>query len=325
MSFQKIDQKEINKLKNLYNTKLKELKSENQILKIQLEDKIETLKINQDLLLSTIENMNRINNIENKNNNIIKNLKEKSKIILEKLSLLIEAKAEKGKKIDILQKEMPLIQEKIVEKINIINNQSEIKNKEIFSEDTIIKKLKLDLDKIRRNAFFKKARTEILVAPPSKSSLEINSELICAKDVFSKASKLHQEKKKKSDDLWREEKNLKDEMNKLKNNIIKEKNINKDEQNFFLEEIGYNILPENYEKEEEEESEESEQSSDDDNNGENNGDKKKKEKEIKNLNEQYNKLEKKIEDYEKKINEYKKIYRKLKNKIGNFRQDGKKK
>ena len=234
MSFQKIDQKEINKLKNLYNTKLKELKSENQILKIQLEDKIETLKINQDLLLNTIQNMNNINNIENKNNNIIKNLKEKSKILLEKLSLLIEAKAEKGKKIDILQKEMPLIQEKIVEKINIINNQSEIKNKEIFSEDTIIKKLKLDLDKIRRNAFFKKARTEILVAPPSKSSLEINSELICAKDVFSKASKLHQEKKKKSDDLWREEKNLKDEMNKLKNNIIKEKNINKDEQNFFF-------------------------------------------------------------------------------------------
>ena len=233
MSSQKIDSKSLNKLRNLYNSKLKELKSENEKLKFKLIDKKETLKLNQDLLIDVLQNFSPTKQgneeedededkmRENTNNNNIKQMKEKSKTINEKISLLIEEKTEKEKNIYLLKKEIPVIQEKIIEKINAISLQSEQKNKETNSQESSIKKLKSDLDKIRRNAFFKKARTEILVAPPSKTSVEMNLELINTQQIFSKASKLHQEKKKKSEEIWRKEKNLKDEMNKLKNNIIK--------------------------------------------------------------------------------------------------------
>jgi hypothetical protein len=249
---------------------------------------------------------------------------ERSKILHKKISTLIEEKTEKEKSIYLLQKEIPMIQEKIIEKINILYSQSEQKTKENHNLDTTIKKLKQDLDKIRRNAFFKKARTEILVAPPSKSSVEINLELINTQQILSKASKLHQEKKKKSEEIWRKEKNLKEEMNRLKTSIINEKEINKEEQNEFLEEIGYNLMPEKYEREEEEESEDSEQSSDDDKTNRGGGDKKKKEKELKNLKDETSKLQKKIEEYESKINEYKKIYRNYKTDIEKIKLKSKK-
>ena len=312
MSLSKISQKEINKLRSLYHSKLDELKKENKILKYQLEDKKETLKLNQELLygtlLSLLEN-SEDEEIIGKDNNI-KDLIEKSKIINDKLSFLIKEKTERVKKMDIIKKEIPIIQGKIIEQINTLNSQSEQKNKEIFSEENIIKKLKLDLDKLRRNAFFKKARTEILVAPPTKSSVEINIEYMNTKNVFSKASKMHTEKKKKSDDIWRNVKNLKDEMIKLKNNKLKEEKISKEEQAHYLKEIGYKIDAEKFQKEEEEESEDSD-SSDEDNSDGGGGDKKKKEKELKNLQEQLSKLQKKFTDYEKKINEYKITYKKL--------------
>jgi hypothetical protein len=326
MSFPKISQKEINKLRSLYNTKLVELKNENKKLKVQLEDRKETFKLNQELLYNTLQSLSE--NSENeeiigKDNNNLQTLIEKSKIINDKLSLLIKEKTEKGKKMDIIKKEIPVIQEKILEQISILNTQSEQKNKEISSEDNIIKKLKLDLEKLRRNAFFKKARTEILVAPPTKNSVETNIELINTKNVFSKASKMHQEKKKKSEECWRSEKNLKDEMIKLKNNRLKENKIDKKDQVSYLREIGYNPLAEKYEKEEEEESEESEQSSSDDNSDGGGGDKKKKEKELKNLQEQLSKLQKKFNDYEKTINDYKKIYKDFKSKFEKLKSDDK--
>ena len=325
MSFPKISQKEINKLRSLYNTKLVELKNENKKLKVQLEDRKETFKLNQELLYNTLQSLSE--NSENeeiigKDNNNLQTLIEKSKIINDKLSLLIKEKTEKGKKMDIIKKEIPVIQEKILEQISILNSQSEQKNKEISSEDNIIKKLKLDLEKLRRNAFFKKARTEILVAPPTKNSVETNIELINTKNVFSKASKMHQEKKKKSEEFWRTEKNLKDEMIKLKNNRLKENKIDKKDQVSYLREIGYNPLAEKYDKEEEEESEESEQSSSDDNSDGGGGDKKKKEKELKNLQEQFSKLQKKFNDYEKKINEYKITYKDYKSKIEKLKSEG---
>ena len=315
MSFSKNDQKEINKLKSLYNSKLKELKKENNLLKLELEDRKETLKINQSLLYCTIQS------ISDKNDNNIQKLIDKGKIINDKISLLIEEKAEKEKKIDILKKEIPGIQKKIVKQINTLTTQSEQKNKEIFSEENIIKKLESDLAKLRSNAFFKKARTEIYVASPNKKSLEINLELINTKNVFQKASKLHQEKKKKAESIWREEKNLKDEMVKLKDNLLKEKEIDKKLEPEFLREIGYNLNADNYEKEEEEESEDSDSSSDD--SDEKGGDKKKKEKELNNLKEKFSKLEKKYNELEKKINEYKKKHTSLKIEIEKLKNEGK--
>ena len=338
MSSQKIDQKSLTKLRNLYNSKLKELKSENEQLKFKLIDKKETLKLNQELLIDILRNLSTTKkgdedeeeeeeeqiSDQNTENTSIKKMIEKSKIINEKISSLIEEKSEKEKNIYLLKKEIPIIQEKIIEQINNLHTQYEKKNKETHTQDVSIKKLKLDLEKIRRNAFFKKARTEILVAPPSKTSVEINLELINTQQIFTKASKLHQEKKKKSEEIWRKEKNLKDEMNKLKNNIIKKKKINNEEQSTLLEEIGYNPLPEKYEKDEEEESEDSNQSSDGDNTTKRGGDKKKKEKELKMLTEESSKLKKKIEEYEKKISEYKKAYRNYKSEIEKMKQNGKK-
>ena len=332
MSSQKIDIKSINKLKKLYNSKLLELKKENKILSLQIQDKKETLKLNQNLLQCTLQNLfakkEEIEEDEeeeeiNDNNNNIKKLIERNKILNEKISLLIESKAETQKKIDIIKKEMPGIQEKIIGQINLINMQSEQRNKEILSEENIIKKLKSDLSKVRLSAFFKKARTEILVAPPSKNSVEVNLEYIKAQNIFNKASKMYKDKKKNSEDIWKKEKNLKDEMKKLKTNIIKTKNIEQKNENDFFENIGYNLQAEKFEKEEEEESEESESSSDDHNDG-GGGDKKKKEKELNNLMEQSNKLKKKIEEFEKKINQYKKIYRDLKSKIEKMKQKEKK-
>ena len=325
MSLSKISQKEINKLRNLYTSKLGELNDENKYLKFKLEDKKKTLKLNQDILYYTFESL--IKNNENggisNNENKIQNMIERSKILNDKISSLIKDIAEKEKYIYIMKKGIPETQEKIIENINILVSQSQLKDKEIKSDEILIKKLKIDLDKLRKNAFFKKARTEILVAPPGKNNVETNLELINAKNVFLKSSKLHTEKKKKSEEIWKEEKNLKEEMIKLKNNKIKENKIKKEQQSTFLEEIGYNLSAEKYEKEEEEESEESEGSSDDDSD-EKVEDKKKKEKELNNLQEQYSKLEKKLNDYEKKINEYKKKYREFNKKIEDLKEYDKK-
>ena len=337
MSSQKIDPKSLNKLRNLYNSKLNELKSENEKLKFKLIDKKETLKLNQDLLIDVLQNFSPTKkgdeledkdeekkSGQNNNNNNIKTLIEKSKILNEKISLLIEEKSEKEKNIYLLKNEIPVIQEKIIEKINNISLQSAQKNKETQTQDSSIKKLKLELDKIRRNAFFKRARTEILVAPPCKTSVEMNLELINTQQIFSKASKLHQEKKKKSEEIWRKEKNLKDEMNKLKNSIINKKKIKKEETQNFFDDIGYDPLPEKYEKDEEEESEDDGQSSDDDNTTKRGVDNKKKEKELSMLKEETSKLKEKIKVYENKINEYKNIYRNYKSEIEKMKKDGKK-
>ena len=337
MSLHKIDQKGINKLKKLYNIKLLELKKENQILNLKLQDKKETLKLNQDLLQCTLRNLFEKNDETDENkeeeedeeekndvNNNIEKLIERNKKLNEKISLLMESKAEKEKKVDIIKKEMPGIQEKIIGQINTLNTQSEQRNKEILTEENTIKKLKAELSKLRLSAFFKKARTEILVAPPSKNSVEFNMEYIKAQNLFSKASKMHKDKKKISEDIWKKEKNLKEEMKKLKISVIKTKNIEQKEENDYLEYLGYNLLADKFEKEEEEESEESESSSDD-NNGGGGGDKKKKEKELNDLNDRANKLKKKIEDFEKKINQYKKIYRNYKSKIEKMKQKEKKK
>ena len=313
MNFLNFDQRKKNKIRSLYETKIKELKKENKILKSKFQDKEETLKLNHDFLYNTLQTTLGNNN----NNNNIQNLITKCKLLNNKLFSMLDDKVKKEKKVYIIKKEIPTIKEKIKEQIKTINIQSISKNKEILSDEEIIKKLKIELDKIRKTALFKKARTEIKVAPPSKSSVEVNGELINTKKILTKATNLHKDKKKKSDNLWKEEKNLKDEMKKLKNNVIKEKKLKKDvDIVIFMDEIGYNVEVENYDKEEEEESEESEDSSGDDNSdGGKNKNKKNKEKELKNLNEQFNKLKNKIEEYEKKINEYKKTYRELKSKI----------
>jgi len=296
---------------------MKELKKENKILKSRLNDKKENLRLNHEILYCTLENIFMNSNIIE--NNKIQSMITKSKIINKKLFSLINDKSEKEKIIYIIKKEIPEIKERILEQINILKNEANLKNKEISSDELAIKKLKIELEKIRRSAFFKKARTEIKVAPPTPSSVEVNIELINAKKLFTKASNMHKDKKKKSEDLWKEEKNLKDEVKKIKNNIIKENKINQDDIIPFFDNMGYNPDIEKYEKEEEEESEDDEGPSDDENDEGKSKNKKSKEKELKVLNEQFTKLKNKVDEYENKINEYKKSYKIFKIRIENIK------
>ena len=141
MSFPKISQKEINKLRSLYNTKLVELKNENKKLKVQLEDRKETFKLNQELLYNTLQSLSEKNEeIIGKDNNL-QTLIEKSKIINDKLSLLIKEKTEKGKKMDIIKKEIPVIQEKILEQISILNSNQNKKTKKYLQKIILLKSL----------------------------------------------------------------------------------------------------------------------------------------------------------------------------------------
>ena len=317
MNYNLFEQKKKNKLQSLYETKMKELKKENKILKSRLNDKKENLRLNHEILYCTLENIFMNSNIIE--NNKIQSMITKSKIINKKLFSLINDKSEKEKIIYIIKKEIPEIKERILEQINILKNEANLKNKEISSDELAIKKLKIELEKIRRSAFFKKARTEIKVAPPTPSSVEVNIELINAKKLFTKASNMHKDKKKKSEDLWKEEKNLKDEVKKIKNNIIKENKINQDDIIPFFDNMGYNPDIEKYEKEEEEESEDDEGPSDDENDEGKSKNKKSKEKELKVLNEQFTKLKNKVDENENKINEYKKSYKIFKIRIENIK------
>ena len=76
-----------------------------------------------------------------------------------------------------------------------------------------------------KGSFFKTTRTEVYVINPNKTSLELNQEIINAKSILSKVSNRHS-KKKKSDKLEREVKNLRETMNTLKQKDINLNNNN---------------------------------------------------------------------------------------------------
>ena len=59
---------------------------------------------------------------------------------------------------------------------------------ELIQKDNTIKKLKAELEKARKNALFKTARTEILVTEPTKTNFKIKHKLLKKKDNLSKVS-----------------------------------------------------------------------------------------------------------------------------------------
>jgi DNA repair exonuclease SbcCD ATPase subunit len=256
---------------------------------------------------------------------------EKCKDLWNKNESLIETKNQVEINIDKLKKaidEAPSLIRDEINNISVLNNK---KKTELMLKENVIKKLKADLEKTRKNAFFKTARTEVLVTEPTKTSLEINQDLLIAKTILSKVSNMHSKEKKRSNKLEREAKNLREEMNKLKKkainlyfsnlnkNEIKESTKSVSDENNFLVNLGYNLSVENNNKDdgevEEEESEESEESSEEENSEENDEKEEEKSKEIEKLNEQYNKLKEKIDEYQKKINQYKTEYKSLKKKM----------
>jgi len=228
----------------------------------------------------------------------------------------------------------------IREEINLINAQNNKMKIELVQKDNTIKKLKNDLEKARKNALFKTARTEILVTEPTKTNVEINHELLNTKTILTKVSAMHAAEKKRANKLDKEVKTLQDEVAKLRKTAIdlrdefnskmketggkKGDNKNMIENNFPLNIKGFNFLVDKNEEEnddeEEEEEQESEGSSEEEDSYEGKKKPKSKQKELELLTDQYNKLKKQNEEYEKKINNYKKIYKDLKNKINNLKQ-----
>lgn len=327
MSSQKYDSKTRKKLAEQYQAAISKYSPENMKLEIQINDLKTTLNLNQELLYHSLTNISNANNKED--NDKIKSMVEKCKDLWEKNESLIETKNQVEMKIDKLKKainEAPSLIRDEINNISVLNNK---KKTDLLLKENIIKKLKTDLEKTRKNAFFKTARTEVLVTEPTKISLEINQDLLIAKSILSKVSNMHSKEKKRSNKLEREAKNLREEMNKLKKkainlyisnlnkNEIKESTKSVSDENNFLVNLGYNLAVENKDdgEVEEEEKEESEESSEEENSEENDEKEEEKTKELEKLNEQYNKLKDKIDEYQKLINQHKEEYKTLKKKM----------
>ena len=332
MSHQKFDSKTTKKLLTNYQNTISKYASENEQLTRQLEDLKTTLTLNQNLLYDFIKSSvgedEKINALINE-----------SKSLWNENESLIKQKNDLEMKTAKLQELIEDTPTQIREEINNINIQNNKMKNELVQKDNTIKKLKNDLEKARKNALFKTARTEVLVTEPTKTNVEINHELLNTKAILAKVTSMHATEKKKANKLDKEVKTLQEEVvklkktamdlrdefnNKIKNNESLKENKDPDAKNFPLNIKGFDYLvdKDNDENEEEEEDEEqeSEGSSEEEDSYEGKKKPKTKQKELDMLTDQYNKLKKQNEDYEKKINNYKKIYKDLKNKINNLKQ-----
>ena len=324
MNSPKIGHKSKKKLIKQYNDTISKYTLENNQLQIKIEDIKTTLKLNQELLYHFISS-------KLGENEKIKDLIIKCKTLWASNESLIENKNNIEINTEKLERIMEVTPIQIKNEINNISIQNNKKKTDLVLKENTIKKLKNDLEKTRKNAFYKTPRIEVLVTEPSKLSLEKNQEIINIKSILLKASNRHSKEKKKSDKLEKELRNLINEMIKLKKKAI---NLNKkldikdsqlkesfksinDEENNFLKNIGYVESVEKIEKEEEEEEEEDEESeeSSEEDSEEKGRNTKAKTKEYESLNEQFNKLKSEFEDYKNKINEYKETYKNLKSKM----------
>jgi chromosome segregation ATPase len=333
MSHQKFDSKTTKKLLTNYQNTISKYATENEQLTRQLEDLKTTLTLNQNLLYDFIKSSvgedEKINNLINE-----------SKSLWNENETLIKQKNELEMKTAKLQELIEDTPTQIREEINNINIQNNKMKNELVQKDNTIKKLKNDLEKARKNALFKTARTEVLVTEPTKTNVEINHELLNTKTILAKVTSMHAAEKKKANKLDKEVKSLQEEVSKLKETAIglrdefnnkvkqnegknKDANNPNDINNFPLNIKGFDFLVNKNDEENEEEEEEEEQESETSEEEDSYEGKKKpktKQKELDMLTEQYNKLKKQNEEYENKINNYKKIYKDLKNKINNLKQ-----
>ncbi len=335
MSNRKFDSKTTKKLISTYKNTISHYTAENEMLTSQLQDLKTTLSLNQNLLYDFITKSigedNEITNLINESKNL---WQENEQLIKEKNDLEMKAS-----KLQELIEDTPTEIREEIKLINISNNK--MKN-ELIQKDNTIKKLKSELEKARKNALFKTARTEILVTEPTKTNVEINHELLNTKAILSKVSNMHALEKKKAARLDKEVKALQDEVIALrKNNTLADNNNENDNDNKFND-LGKNKTftnsgnkndvksNQNKKKNDDDESnsdddnKESEENSDDIDNIETELKKKKKpktkQKELDMLTEEFNKLKTQNEEYEKKIQKYKKIYKDMKQKIKNLNQ-----
>ena len=337
MSNKKFDSKTTKKLISTYKNTISHYTAENEMLTSQLQDLKTTLSLNQNLLYDFITKSigedNEIINLINESKNL---WQENEQLIKEKNDLEMKAS-----KLQELIEDTPTEIREEIKLINISNNK--MKN-ELIQKDNTIKKLKLELEKARKNALFKTARTEILVTEPTKTNVEINHELLNTKAILSKVSNMHALEKKKAARLDKEVKALQDEVIALRgNNTLADNNNNIDtnkknddidnEKNIYHSFGNKNDIKNNLNQKKknndddfdsDEKDEESDENSDDIDNIETELKKKKKpkskQKELDMLTEEFNKLKSQNEEYEKKIQKYKKIYKDMKQKIKNLNQ-----
>ena len=199
MSHQKFDSKTTKKLLTNYQNTISKYASENEQLTRQLEDLKTTLTLNQNLLYDFIKSS------VGEDESITALINESKQLWAENESL-IKQKNDLEMKTAKLQELIEDTPTQIREEINLINAQNNKMKIELVQKDNTIKKLKNDLDKARKNALFKTARTEILVTEPTKTNVEINHELLNTKTILTKVSAMHAaEKIEKSIDLKNKE------------------------------------------------------------------------------------------------------------------------
>ena len=327
MSFYKKERKTKKKLISKNKSTKKVAPSNNSLLLSKIKDVKITLDLNQDLLYENLI-------LRDGETDIIKSLVNKSKTLWKKYELLINNNNNINIKTEILKLQLPLIPSKINDKISNLSKINNIKQKELFLKDNTIKKIKKELEKVRKSQFFKTARTEIFVTNPSKKNLEFNGELIGAKVMFTKVSEKSFKAKKKSEKLEKELQKLREEMNTLKDKAYKLNNNNKaknksdsiksvnDEEDFFLKNIKYNTKIFENDKYDEFEEEENEESSESEENEEKTWKiTKAKEKEYESLKENYEKLKVQINKCQDIINSYKKNYKFLEGKIEKIKNE----
>jgi DNA repair exonuclease SbcCD ATPase subunit len=300
-----------NKLSKQFEDVINKYTSENKQLLEQVEDLKATLFLNHNLLYNFLTNSS-----ENKKE--INDIIEKGKLIWEENEKLMELR----KDLQIKTYKLKEFTENIPIEINneisdIVKKNTNIKN-ELMKNEKEIKKLKSDLERVRNNALFKEARTEVYIAEPSKINIEKNDELIDVKPILLTAMKKHSKEKKKANKLEKEVKKAKEDLKSLK------KDLNFKNTDDLLSKIkGYNIEIEKSEEEYEEEEEKEEKDDDDSSDGEKKN-QKKKEKELEQLKENYQKLKNDYEEYQKRINKLKEEYKILKGKTDNVKNSMKK-
>lgn len=211
MSKSKFDSKTTKKLISTYQSTISHYTSENEALSSQLEDLKTTLTLNQNLLYDFISST------IGKDEEVSKLIAE-SKTLWKENEQLIKQKNELEMKTSKLQELIEDTPTEIREELKQINESNEKMKLLLVQKEQTIKKLKTDLEKARKNALFKTARTEVLVTEPTKINVEINHELLNTKAILLKVTSMHAQEKKKADKLDKEVKTLQEEVIALRRN-----------------------------------------------------------------------------------------------------------
>lgn len=211
MSKPKFDSKTTRKLISTYQSTISHYTAENDLLSSQLQDLKTTLGLNQSLLFDFITST------IGKNEEISKLIAE-SKTLWQENEQLIQQKNDLEMKTAKLQELIEDTPTEIREELKTINESNEKMKVQLIQKEQMLKKLKSELDKARRNALFKTARTEVLVTVPTKINVEINHELLNTKSILLKVTSMHAQEKKKADKLDKEVKILQTEVINLRRN-----------------------------------------------------------------------------------------------------------